>query len=103
MIMPSVSSLRQAKPGCPHDHGPIAHLLETELFGINPSLAVGQGASAKTSRYFLLECGGRQQVTGELFNGELVERHVVVEGLNHPLTPVLGVWSRVVFFVTIAV
>ena len=50
-----------------------------------------------------LVCGGiRQQVTGDLFDRELIEWHILIECLDDPVA-VGPDRSRVVFFVTIGV
>jgi len=34
---------------------------------------------------FLLECRAGQQIAGQLFDGELIERHVAIEGVDDPV------------------
>ncbi len=35
----------------------------------------------------LLERRVGEEVTGDLLEGELIERHVLVEGVDHPISP----------------
>ena len=44
-----------------------------------------------------------QQVAGNLLDGELVERHIAVEGVDHPVAIAPGVRPGQVFFVAVAI
>jgi hypothetical protein len=57
----------------------------------------------EASGHALLEGRPRQQVAGELFDGELIEWQVAVEGLDDPLPKSPSVRPRRVFFVAIAI
>ena len=51
----------------------------------------------------LVFVGAGQQVSGNLFDGELVKRHVAIDGINNPVPPTPGVGPRSVLFVSVAV
>ncbi len=45
----------------------------------------------------------RQQIAGKLLDGEFVERHVAIEGFDHPLAVAPGPGTRAVFFIAVAI
>src|SRR6185503_12865128 len=57
------------------------------IFLVVPAtFVIGLRIAVKTGRNFLLECGIWQKISSELFDGELIERQVTVESIDHPLT-----------------
>ncbi len=74
-----------------------------ELFLINASFAVGQGLSMERGGEQLVGRWIGEQVSGELFDGELIKRHVAVDGVDDPVAVAPSVWARAVFLVSVAV
>ena len=44
---------------------------------------------------FLLSRGIGKQITGQLLTGELIKRHILIKGIDHPV----AVWGNVVWLV----
>ena len=66
---------------------PVHHVFHPEFLG-NDTSFVGGGVVAVKPGGDLLPFGGRRQkVTGQLLDGELIERHVVLVGVEHPVSP----------------
>ena len=63
----------------------IDHSLDAKLLRLDPAFLVQHRIAQKAGSDPLLQRGIRQQVARELLNRESVERHVVVEGLDHPI------------------
>ena len=60
-------------------------IAEDPLFRDAPALAGGDIASVEAGCHELRLCGLREEVPGELLDGELVERQVIVKRLNDPI------------------
>ena len=58
------------------------------LLGDRAAFIGGDIAAIEAGRDLLIQCGVRQQIAGELLNGELIERQVAVEGADDPLAVV---------------
>jgi hypothetical protein len=98
----------RAADGEPQPHGSdgiglIQHLFKPGLLAVHSSLAVLQGVAMKPCSHFLVSGSAGKQVTRNLLDGELVERHIAVEGLNHPMPPPPRPGPEEVFFVAVAV
>ena len=65
----------------------IHHGLDAVLLIDDASLALDRMVAVEAGRHALGDRRVRQQVAGELLEGEPVERHVVVERANHPVAP----------------
>ncbi len=65
----------------------IGGVFREELICENASFFVEHVVSMETGGNALIEGRVGEEVACELFNGELVERHVFVEGTNHPIAP----------------
>src|SRR4051812_12507691 len=60
--------------------------VEDKVFLINGTAFVaGDIAAIKTAGDFLVECVFGQEVAGELFDGELIEGFVAIEGADDPI------------------
>src|SRR5581483_2019020 len=68
-----------------HGIGPVHYLFDAELLGIRAAFAVGQRIAMKAGRDSLIDGWMRKQVAGHLLDRELIERHVPVERVNHPI------------------
>ena len=94
---------RQSEPGCGSRRGTIDHALGSILFRINATLTVEEGLAMKSSGKVLFGRRVRDQVAGDLLDGELIEGLVAIKGIDHPLAPHPGVATSIVFFITIRV
>src|SRR4029079_17444884 len=59
--------------------------LKIALVFIDPALFVEQSIAMKAAGDLLAFRRIRKHVPGDLLKGELVERHIAVEGINHPV------------------
>ena len=75
----------QSQPSGSEGHRPINHLIDTILFQVGTSLPIAQRVAEKPSPHPLRNGCSRQQVSRELFDGELIERHIAMECIDHPL------------------
>src|SRR5205814_4635528 len=75
----------QAKPDRRHRLGTIARVEDEILLRNDAAFIRGDVAAVEAGRYLLIKRAAGQQVAGELIDGELVERLVLVEGANHPI------------------
>ena len=74
----------EAEPCGGRGRHPVLDRLGAIFLVVTAALVVRLGVAVKTSGDLLLQRGVWQQVACQLFDGELVERHVSVEGVNHP-------------------
>ena len=75
----------QAEPDGAGGVDPVDDGGDAVFLRIDAPLAVGQGVAVEAGGGLLGERGLGQQVAGELLDGELVERHVAVEGVDDPV------------------
>jgi len=61
--------------------------LATKLLLVHAALLVGERLALEGRGELLLARHVRQQIARELLDGETIERHVVVEGVDDPLAP----------------
>ena len=65
----------------------IGHVLHSKLLGHDAAFGVGAVIAMKAGGN-LLGCGGiGQQIPGDLLDGELIEGHVAIERVDHPIAP----------------
>ena len=62
-------------------------LIDAAFLRLGPRFDVGGGATMKAGGDDLLGCGIGQQVTGDLLERELIEGHVGIERVHHPIAP----------------
>ena len=79
-----------APQGQPHPHRAgrrhaIYHVLDQELLGDDAALAVLAVVAVEGGGDLLLQGRVGEHVAGDLLDGELIERHVVVVGVDHPV------------------
>ena len=86
---------RQAEPGRAHGVHAIQYVIDARFLGVAAALAVGHVVALEAGRELLLGGRIREEVAGELFEGELVVRSVTVEGFDDPVTPRPVVASRI--------
>ncbi len=64
---------------------PVENLVDPVFLGIGAGLDVAGSAAVQAGGDFLILRGPGQEVAGDLFDGEAVEGHVGVEGLDDPV------------------
>ena len=74
-----------------------------EHFGIHAAFAIGQRVAVEAGGDTLFDGGVGQQVARELFDRELVKRHVAVERVDHPMAIAPCPGARRVLFKAVAV
>jgi len=77
----------QAEPDGGGGLDAVEDVFDARLLGDAAALAVEHVVAVKTTRDFLLARSRGEEIAGELFDGELVERHVGVEGVHDPVAP----------------
>ena len=93
----------QAEPGGAYGLDPVDHLFMAELVHVDSALSIAGGVAVKPGSDFLLPGGAREEISGNLFQGEAVEGHVLVEGLDQPVAIAPGVGSKCILAVTVTV
>ena len=78
-------------------------MFEAELLDVHTPFPVGQGIALESGRNSLFGCGLRKKVPGDLLEAELVERHVLIEGIDDPLTITPGMRSYAIALVAVTV
>ena len=76
---------REAEPSGAHRGHTIDGIFEFELLVVDAALAIGQRHTEKAGGDTLFRIGVRLQVTGELIDGELIEGHIAIECVDHPI------------------
>ncbi len=66
---------------------PVDHGFHAKLFVVRTAFLIHQRVAVKPGCNQLIFRRCRQKITGDLFDRELIERHVLIECLNHPVTP----------------
>src|SRR5690349_12563007 len=93
----------QSQPGRSKRARPVNQFLETGLLALHASFPILQPIAMKASRRLLVECRTREQVSCHLLKRKLVERHVVVQHFNDPLTPTPGVTAGQILLIAVTV
>ena len=65
----------------------IGHVFDDELVGDNAPFVVYPVIAIEGGRQSLIASRMRQQVSGKLLDGELIERHIGVIGVDDPVPP----------------
>ena len=86
VVVAARAAQRQPHPHRARRRHPIDHVLDQELLGDDAALAVLAVVAVEGGGDSLLEGGVGEHVAGDLLDGELIERHVVVVGVDHPVT-----------------
>ena len=76
---------RQSHPNLHRRVHPVTNRLSAKFLVVGAALGVRLGIAMKRRCEQLVTCRLRQQVTGQLLDGELVVRHVLIERLYHPV------------------
>src|SRR4029079_15446003 len=77
----------ETEPGRAGRGDAIGHGVKTTFERIDPAFFVQHGVAMKTGGDPLRLRGVWQQITRELFDRELIEWHVGVHRVDHPITP----------------
>src|SRR5204862_1673205 len=103
MVMTLRAADSQAKPDRTYRGSAVHHLLVAELLNLHAAFAVGQCVAMESGSDLLIDSRVWQQIACDLLDGELIERHVTTDGIDHPLAVTPGVWAHVIFFVAVAI
>ena len=76
---------RQSHPNLQRRIDTVFHGRDSELLIIGSPFVIAQGRAMKSRRDTLSHRGTFKQISGELFDGELIVRHIVVERMDHPI------------------
>ena len=76
---------RRAHPGAQGGVDPVDNRHRTKLLVDRATLAVGQRVAVEGGGDPVVERRLGKQIAGELFDGELIKRHVGIEGADHPV------------------
>ena len=75
----------QSEPCGADGRHPVLHRLGAVFLGIAPALVIDLGVAVETRGDALGQSGLRQEIAGQLINGELVEWLIAIESIDHPL------------------
>ena len=78
---------RQAEPDGGRRRDSIDRVFHQELRWHDPAFGVQAVVAVETGGDTLVQCCVGEHVTGDLLDRELIERHVVVVGIDHPVPP----------------
>ena len=92
----------EAQPGGAGGGHAVHHGVITELQGVDAAFLVLHAVAVETGGDALVPGGIRKEVAGDLFDGELIVRHVRIEGADHPVA-VRPDGAAPVLFVTVGV
>ena len=81
----------------------IKNRLNPELLLIGPAFRVGECLAMEGRGQPLVGRRVREQIAGQLLEGEPIERHVGVDGLDHPIAITPGFAAWIVFFVAVGI
>src|SRR6187401_2747402 len=87
MVMAACASGRQAQPNGRSGFSAIGDILNSKLLGNDSPLRAGAMIAMERGGNPLLPSGVGQQIPGELLYRELIEGHVAVKRINHPIPP----------------
>jgi hypothetical protein len=87
VVVTAAAAERQAQPDGGGRLDAVGDIFDGVFFGDDPALGVAAVVAIEAGRDLLVERRTGQQVPGDLLDRELVERHVSVEGLDHPVAP----------------
>src|SRR5207249_199321 len=76
---------RQAEPYGAGGVDAVNHRLDAELLDVDAAFLIDERVAVEARGDLLVERRVRQQIAGELLDCELVERQILVEGVDHPV------------------
>ena len=80
----------------------IEHLIDAILFWMNARFDIAGNSAMKSSCDFLVGRGVRNQITRQLFQRELIKRHVVVHRVDHPIS-IRPAFTQLICLITVGV
>ena len=95
MVVTARAAHRQSQPYGRGRFDPVDHVLDRVFRVDNAAFSVTPVVAIETTGDLLFERGVGQHVASDLLDRELIERHIVVERLDHPVTPSPHVALRV--------
>ena len=87
VVVAAVAGEREAEPDGRGGLDAIEDIFDAGLFGDAAALAVEHIIAVKPAGDFLVARGVGQKIAGELLDGELIEGHVRVQRVYHPIAP----------------
>ena len=87
MVMAARAAHGESEPCSCRCTRAIDDILHVILLRNRPAFEVDHVVAVESARDFLFERRVGKQVASQLLDRELVERHVAVEGANHPIAP----------------
>jgi len=93
----------QAKPHGARRGRSVHGRFATIEFEVRTRFVILERIAVKAGGYFLLDRGPGQKISRELFNGELIERQILVDGVDHPVTIKISVRAKRVVEIPAAV
>lgn len=87
VIMAATAVQAEAQPGEPNGFHAVDHCFGKPLFRNPSALPIQPRIAIEAGRDDLFLRGLVQQISGQLFNGELIEGLIAVERIDHPVTP----------------
>ena len=85
MIVAARAADGQAQERCAGGCHAVGHSLYAVLFEVDASFKIAGRISVKAGGHQLILGWIRQQIPGNLFNDELIERQVAIQRVNHPI------------------
>src|SRR5229473_210269 len=85
---------RQAQPSSAQGVCSIHKLVVSEFGKVDAALPAGHCVALKTGGGLLRNGRAWQKITRDLFDGELIERHITVQRVDNPLPVTPGIGSR---------
>src|SRR5204862_6163339 len=87
VIAAARTSRREAEPYSRRGADAGHYILGAKLLVDDAALGAGAMVAVKSGRDLFRQRRVRQQVAGDLFDRELIERHVAMERVDHPVAP----------------
>ncbi len=85
MVVALAAADGDAKPDGARGVDAVDDRLNPELLDVDAAFLVDERVAVEAGGDLLIARGMRQQVAGKLLDGEPVERHVLVQGIDHPV------------------
>src|SRR5258706_6074392 len=103
MIVALRTAYGESEPYGAYGVSTVHDLLEARLFAIDACFPIRECIAMEPGGDFLLSAGIGQHVARQLLDGELIERHVFVQRVDHPLSPTPRHRTDLVLLIAIAI
>ena len=87
MIVTAAAFHRQAQEHTRSGRGSIDDAFDAPFLGDDAALIIDAVIAIETGRHAIIDRRVRQQIAGQLLDRELIERHVAVVSVDHPVAP----------------